>query len=367
MNNYYKYIIGILVVVLIGLLIWFFRSIVAFVVISAVLSFMGNPVVAFLGRVRIKRFVLPKALCAGITLALIWGICILFFWTFVPLIGMEANKLSSIDPDKILALVSEPVGRIDAFVNQSGIHETGQFSTVTLLREKIHSILSFSLITDVFGTVASTIGDIFIAAFSISFTTFFFLKDEKLFEQAIVLMVPLKHEAAVSDVLGSVKKLLTRYFVGISAQISGIIFLVAIGLIIVGIEFKVALVIALFAGVINVIPYVGPLIGMIVGLVLGITSKVTEIAPDHFVLLAGSILAVFLIVHLIDNVVFQPFIFSSSVKAHPLEIFLVLLLAGHMAGITGMLLAIPGYTVIRVIAKQFLNNFKVVKKLTEKI
>ncbi|HNV51901.1 MAG TPA: AI-2E family transporter, partial [Tenuifilaceae bacterium] len=57
----------------------------------------------------------------------------------------------------------------------------------------------------------------------------------------------------------------------------------------------------------------------------------------------------------------------NSVKAHPLEIFIVLLIAGSVAGILGMLLAIPCYTVIRVFAKEFFNNFRVVQKLTEKI
>ena len=65
--------------------------------------------------------------------------------------------------------------------------------------------------------------------------------------------------------------------------------------------------------------------------------------------------------------IFQPFIYSNSVKAHPLEIFIVILIAGNIWGIWGMLIAIPAYTVIRVFAKEFLSNFKVVQKLTDKI
>mgnify|MGYP003295806886 CR=1 FL=1 len=77
------------------------------------------------------------------------------------------------------------------------------------------------------------------------------------------------------------------------------------------------------------------------------------------------ILACLFATQLVDNFFFQPFIYSNSVKAHPLEIFLVLLMAGHMAGVAGMLVAIPSYTVIRVIAKQFFGNIKPVKALTE--
>ena len=70
---------------------------------------------------------------------------------------------------------------------------------------------------------------------------------------------------------------------------------------------------------------------------------------------------------LIDNFVFQPLIFSNSVKAHPLEIFIVIFSAGLLFGITAMLVAIPFYTIFRVMAKEFLHDFKFVQKLTRNI
>ncbi|HEY4788537.1 MAG TPA: AI-2E family transporter [Bacteroidales bacterium] len=367
MNKYSSYLIFAAGLIAVGVAVWYFQNIVTYIIVSAVLSLIGAPVVNLLDRVKIKRFTLPKAVCAGLTLFLLWGVFIAFFWTFVPLIVSEAHKLSGIDLNKVLLSLKEPIDNIDSFVNQFSSGKAEQFSTISFLSQRIQSFVSFSLVTNIFGSLASAVGNIFIAMFSISFITFFFLKDQKLFGDGILLFVPTKHEMAAKRVLNSTKDLLVRYFIGISLQITGIIILLSIGLVIVGVNLHTSLVIALFAGIINVIPYIGPLIGSIFGLMLGIISKSLVLAPDQFVPLALSILAVFLVVHLIDNIVFQPFIFSSSVKAHPLEIFLVLLIAGHLAGITGMLLAIPGYTVIRVIAKQFLNNFKVVKKLTEKI
>jgi predicted PurR-regulated permease PerM len=71
-----------------------------------------------------------------------------------------------------------------------------------------------------------------------------------------------------------------------------------------------------------------------------------------------------IITHLIDNVVFQPVIFSNSVKAHPLEIFVVVLTAGFAAGIPGMIFGIPAYTVLRVFAREFFYNFKAVQRIT---
>jgi predicted PurR-regulated permease PerM len=236
-----------------------------------------------------------------------------------------------------------------------------------LFSQKIKSVLDIGLFTDIFGSLASAISNIFIALFSITFITFFFLKDEGLFNKGVILLVPTKHEQAIRNVLSSTKDLLMRYFVGIFAQMLGMIILTTIGLYLIKIDFQTCLVIALFVGIINVIPYIGKLIGTIFGIVIAIASKIQVLPSDQLVTLFILICVVFAIVHLIDNIFLQTLIFSNSVKAHPLEIFLVILIAGHLAGITGMLVAIPGYTVIRVFAKQFLNNFKFVKKLTEKI
>jgi predicted PurR-regulated permease PerM len=79
------------------------------------------------------------------------------------------------------------------------------------------------------------------------------------------------------------------------------------------------------------------------------------------------VIGVFAAANLIDNTVLQPLIYSNSVKAHPVEIFLVILIAGSLAGIPGMILAIPTYTMLRVIAKEFLSQFKVVQSLTRNI
>ena len=83
--------------------------------------------------------------------------------------------------------------------------------------------------------------------------------------------------------------------------------------------------------------------------------------------LMGEALVIFLLVQLIDNFIFQPLIYSSSVKAHPLEVFIVILMAASLGGPVGMILAIPFYTFLRVIAKEFFNQIKVVQSITRSI
>ncbi len=224
------------------------------------------------------------------------------------------------------------------------------------------------MFSNIFGSIAGILGNIFIAAFSISFITFFFLKDKGLFSDGILLFVPDKYLDKTEHILKSIKKLLTRYFIGIIVQVSGIITLVSIGLIIIGIDFSDALVIGLVVGLFNIIPYLGPVIGASLGLMLGLATNLDIPFYSELLPLLGYMSIVFIIVQVIDNVVFQPFIYSSSVNAHPLEIFFSYYdFWKLMFGITGMILAIPSYTILRVIAKEFFNNLKVVKKLTEKI
>jgi predicted PurR-regulated permease PerM len=160
-----------------------------------------------------------------------------------------------------------------------------------------------------------------------------------------------------------VKNLLTRYFIGILIQSTCVMILIDIGMAIAGIEFQQALVMGLIVGILNVIPYVGPWLGFFVVVIMGIASHMTV----GFVPLIYFMTIVVGVTQLIDNLVFQPVIFSNSVRAHPLEIFIVILAAGFAAGIPGMILGIPAYTVLRVFAREFFYNFKAVKKITSSL
>ena len=143
--------------------------------------------------------------------------------------------------------------------------------------------------------------------------------------------------------------------------------IVTLGMLIVGISFQHAAIIGLFAGLINVIPYIGPLIGAFFGFLVGLVVYVQMASPPGFLNYMIGIFIVFTIVQLLDNIIFQPFIFSASIRAHPLEIFIVILMAGFMSGIVGMFLAIPVYTITRVVAKEFFSNYNLVQRLTEKL
>ena len=354
-------------VILLGLLVWRFSSIVAYILIASVLALITRPLVGLLGRVRIGRFQLPVSIRAFLTLIFIWVFFFGFFRLFIPLVAAQAQDLSSIDTQVMMEGFEEPIQRMEAWVDKMKLGGDEPFSLSEELQGQIVKVLNINVITDLLATVASILGNVAWAIFAISFITFFLLREERLITNYMVTVFPQKHEKAFRHAMESVKHLLRRYFVGILLQMTGILTLVTLGLTIVGVGFRHSLVIGLLAAVLNIIPYLGPWMGAALGILLGVATHLHLDPGTQLVPLIGYMMLVFVITQVTDNTVFQPVIFGTSVYAHPIEIFIVIMMAGSLAGIVGMILAIPTYTVIRVFAKEFFNNFRVVQKLTEKI
>ena len=367
MKESLRYILVGLAIVLSALALWYFKHIVAYILVAAVISLVGRPIVVFLTRFRYRKFSIPKALAAIIALLTVWILISGFFLFFVPLIINQGQELSNIDIDMVRNSLDTPFQKLEILYERMKSDPNDPTTLEEYIENKIFSFLNISMISSTISDIINALGNVFIAFFSISFISFFFLKDENLFGEGVLLFVPTRYEEKFEHFLSSTKKLLTRYFTGIVFQITGIIILNTAGLSILGLNFQLAAVIGLITGVMNVIPYVGPLIGAMVGLFLGIVNHLELDFYHELLPLLGQMAIVFIITQIIDNILFQPLIYGTSVKAHPLEIFLVILIAGSMAGIAGMILAIPTYTVLRVFAREFFNQFKIVKRITEKI
>ena len=231
---------------------------------------------------------------------------------------------------------------------------------------KLKELVDFGTVGGFVGSMASLVASVFVALFSVMFISFFFLKDDTLFERIICALVPDRHEDQVGKTLNDIKQLLSRYFVGLIIEMLGVALVDFLGLwLIARLTFSYAIGIAFIAGLLNVIPYVGPIIGEAIGVVFGIILKLgTGAGLDvNIWIFALIILAIMLAAQLIDNFIYQPLIYPTSIKAHPLEIFIVFLMAGHIGGAVGMLVAIPAYTVVRVIAIRFLYRYKAIKRL----
>jgi predicted PurR-regulated permease PerM len=347
--------------------IWYFREIVVYILVSGVLSIMGRPLVDLFCRIRIRKWHFPRSLGALLTLIIIWGVIILFFHIFIPLITTQIDQLSTIDSGRIVQLIEGPIKKVEDLFRAFNNDINKDISIQSYIIAKVSGVLNINLIQNVIASVVDIMGNILVAIFSITFITFFFLKDQHLFFESILIWVPEKYTDNVTRALYSVKRLLTRYFIGIVIQSTCIMILVTIGMTIVGIDVQQALVMGLILGILNVIPYVGPWLGLFIALTMGVASHMNQDFNTVVIPLVTYMIIVEGIVHLIDNVFFQPVIFSNSVKAHPLEIFIVVLAAGFAAGVPGMILGIPAYTVLRVFAREFFNNFKAVQRITSSL
>ena len=347
-------------------LVWYFSAIITYVLISVVLAFIGKPLVHWITLIKYKKFNIPKGVAAFITLVILWSIFISFFRFIIPLIIHEFDTLSQIDFANVLHSAEEPIiDFLQLFSKDPIVFDNQTFLDV--VTENIGDKIDFSELSNLFGVIAGTIGEVLIGFFSVSFITFFFLKESNMFREVIILLVPTNYEIKVTHILDSASYLLRRYFIGLLFEVFMVMLLVTIGLSIVGLEFEHAVTIGLICGLFNIIPYLGPWMGAAVGLLIGAAINIDADFMSHTLPLLGFMILVFGSVQIADNILFQPLIYSSSVKAHPLEIFIVILAAGSLAGIMGMILAIPTYTIIRVIAKEFFDNMKIVKKLTKNL
>lgn len=359
-----KYIIGILATIAAFVLIWYFRDIVGYIIISAVLAIIGSPLVKLMKKVRIKGRTVPGWLAALVVLLVLWGVGITMFSIFIPLIFNKLSALASIDFSNILDSFEAPLHKFQNFLKEYFSINVSTLSISDSISTQVARLFNPEKLNNFLSSIVSGVASTVIALFSVTFITFFFLKDDNLFLRIILAVTPTKYEGNVRHALSSATSLLSRYFLGILAESTIMMLMVSISLICCGYLPQNAFFIGLIVGVLNVIPYVGPWLGFGISLLVSMAFVGGGTTMTFIVLsLAITILAA----QMIDNFLLQPLLYSNSVNAHPLEIFIVILMAGHFAGVVGMLFAIPAYTVLRVVGKEFFNNFKIVRKLTEKM
>jgi len=283
---------------------------------------------------------------------------------FVPLVAQQAEMISNIDIEAVGRSLEQPMSDLQDFLITYNVLKEKE-SLEMLLISNLESLVSFATFSDIFKNILSIAGNLFIGVFAVLFITFFFMKEENLFFNGILLLLPMKYQQEGEKILADSQHLLSRYFIGLLIELTTMVTLISTGLTFFGVSN--AFLIGLLGGVMNIIPYLGPIIGTMIGVTLGTITHLSGGAYSDLLTLIIIITGTFASANLLDNIVLQPWIYSNSVKAHPLEIFLVILIAGSMAGVVGMILAIPSYTVLRIVAKQFLSQSRVIQKITKDI
>ena len=345
-------------------LCWYFRSVLLYVIVAFVVSLIGQPLMRLLRRIKIRGKSLPDGLLAIVSILLILSFGILFLSQFVPIVTGIVRDVSVMNAKELP--YNSLIDKLNDWIVRVFPGLDPDFDIVTLVLTKIRELLNFSNVSSFIGSFASLAASVVVGLFSVVFISFFFIKDERLFGKIICALVPDRHEHSVESTISDVTHLLSRYFIGLIIEVMGVILVYFLGLWLIariGPDFAIG--IAFIAGVLNVIPYVGPLLGEVIGVLLCVVLKYgTGMGLDVPIwVFALIVLAIMLAAQLIDNFIYQPLIYSTSIKATPLEIFIVLLMAGHIGGTVGLLVGIPAYTVVRVIAIRFFSDRKAVRRL----
>ncbi len=359
-----RWAVGIIITIVVGSVLWYFRSIVIYILVSAVLAIMGRPLVRAISGVSICRRHVPRWMAALLTLVCMWVVVISVCSIIVPLVINEIHELASLDLKSALSNIHEPLERMQNYLSTMFVLPDSHVSLSEILVSSLRKILDYDTLNSAFSSIIDLGISAFVVFFSVSFITFFFMKEDGLFYSMMIALFPERYKDNVIRALDKITVLLSRYFTGLLTESFILMIVISLTMIAFGMQTEDACFIAITMGVMNVIPYAGPLMGGIASIFIGIVSPIDGYTIGHTI---GIIVFSLLAIKCIDDFVLQPTIYSERVKAHPLEIFIVILLAGSIGGIVGMLLAIPSYTVLRVFAKEFFSQFTLVQKLTEKV
>lgn len=365
MNNFNRYLLGGLALAATVAIFWFFGNIVFYIFIAGVLAIMCQPLVNKIANLHIGKAKVPRWVAAIVGVVTMWLVVALFFVLFVPLISGKVSDLSQLDYQSMLASLSEPLNDIGTFLNKYFRVDISASSLAEMFHAQIDKVLNFDSLTSVFSSVFSVAGSIAIAAVSISFIAFHFMNEEGLFLKILLAVAPAKYEENVRRAVEKITSMLSRYFLGVLLQSTTMMLVISVILMCCGFRPQDAFFVGVIEGVFNIIPYVGPWIGFFLSASAGLTFVTSSGLSVVWIvaIIAGTIA----VAQFIDNYFVSPNIYSRQMNAHPLEIFIVTLVAGSCSGIVGMLIAIPAYTVVRILAKEFFYNYRLVRSLTAKM
>ena len=363
-----KYILIAAGVCIVCTLCWYLRDVLIYILSAVVVSLIAKPVMGLLQKISIKGWKAPDWLLAALSLTIVLATILTVLTLLVPIVSGIVKGISVSSLENVAVQISVPLADLNEFLRNTFPQLGEGFRLETALIQELDKLFDVSVISSVIGSATSFLTSFGIGLFSVVFIGFFFIKDDGLFTQIVCALVPDKHEKTTEKAISDIGHLLSRYFIGVMIEVMGVALVNFLGLLLIArLGFNAAIGIAFLTGILNIIPYVGPLLGGILGTILALILKYTSaisIGLDvNFWIFTAILVAIFCFTQLIDNFLYQPVIYSTSIKSKPLEIFIVLLIVGHIGGPLAMIVAIPCYTVVRVIAFRFFRQIKAIRRL----
>ena len=349
-------------VALAAFLIGYFKFLVICILVSFVLALIGGHLMSLLRKVHIGRLHISPSMSAGVVLvAIVAVVALLSYWVF-PLLFSQIMQLVNMDTSKIVEYASRYGDELRVLLIDYGIIDDTPNSFEVLVNKTLLDMVRMIDIKQVMSDTVSTAANLLMGLFTILFLTYFFLRDRNYWRDLVYSAIPDKYTDETHNIFHNSRRLISRYFIGLLCEIMLLTLLLFIGFSIAG--FPNALLIASICGVMVIIPYLGSVIGSVLSFVILLVSTLNLSTEGVNILrMLLTFYGIFFAAKLVDDFVMQPLIYSKSVKAHPVEIFLVILVAGKIGGVLGMIAAIPAYTLIRIFVKEFWSNSRFVKNL----
>lgn len=354
LNN--KFVLFLLVLLLIGLnvlvltkisyiftpIIVLLKTIILPVILSGVLYYLFNPLVDVLERNKVKRIYSIIVLYL-----LIIGIISVVITSVVPVIRDQIQGLIQNVPaytEQVQQQFEKLIG--SDFVNQ--FQKTVQINPSELASKASEKLSAF--INNAWTGVGSFLGvvtETVLAIATVPFILFYLLKDGRKLPQTILQMFPPVLRKETDRIMGEINHQVSSYIRGqiiVSFCIGG---LLCIGYLIIGLDYSLTL--AVIASFTSVVPYLGPVIAITPALIVALVTSPVMLL---------KMVIVWTVVQLIEGKFISPQIMGKSLRVHPITIIFVILTAGNLFGVAGIILAVPGYAILKVIVTHLFNFFK---------
>lgn len=298
--------------------------------LAGVLFYLFRPLIDFLDQYKV-----PRSLAILLLFLALIGIITALSFMIAPVLEHQVNRLIDNAPE-----IAETLRLEWEFFQAEQVHFPSYVNeSIEYATTKVQQIIIDigRNMTNILGAITSFIVTLVI----VPFILFYMLKDGKRAPNQLLQFLPEeKQKKEAMSIFSGMNKALSTYVQGqvIVSLCVGI--MVYIGYLIIGIEYS--LILALVAMFTNVIPFVGPFIGIFPALIVGIIDS-----P----MMMFKVIIVVLIAQQIESNLISPQIMGRVLEVHPLTIILLLLVASSLAGILGLILAVPTYAVVKVVVK----------------
>lgn len=323
--------------------VWQFFGIVGFpIVFAGILYYFLNPLVNMLEKRGIKRVWAITIIFIGIIALMAWGIIIL-----VPKIQEQTMSFLSNWPTywkTIESQTTEWLGHpmFDQYVDQLEKISESLFDSIGNIVKNL-SKTTFEGIGSFIGTVAN----VFITVITTPFILFYLLKDGKDMMSYFVNFLPTKARKPTTKVLIDINNQVSQYIRGQLTVAFAVAVMFVIGFSLIGLDYSITL--GILAGFLNLIPYLGSFLATIPAIILGLV-----VGPSMLI----KVIIVFIIEQVIEGRFVSPLVLGSQLKIHPITIIFVLLTAGKLFGVVGVIVGIPGYAAIKVVVTHLFDWYR---------